>query len=251
MTRARAVLKAVLPPVITEGLRKLKGHSAYQPKTPLPPFVSQSFGAYAQYGEDLIIDAVLGCPASGFYVDVGANDPSLLSNTRRFYDRGWHGINIEPDPRMYARLAADRPRDTVLNIGVSSTNGMASFYRLDPDTLSTFNQAECERTLREIPGTRLIEVLEVEVATLEAICRSNLRPEQTIDFLSVDVEGTDLAVLKGNDWGNIRPTLVLVEIYSEGTEILGFLTSVDYEYLWCNGTNALFRARAFGGAHGR
>jgi FkbM family methyltransferase len=217
----------------------------------LPPFVSESLASYAQYGEDLVVDAVLGCPANGYYVEVGANDPSLLSNTRRFYDRGWHGISVEPDPRMYARLAAQRPRDTVLNIGVAATNGKASFYRLDPDTLSTFDEAEYQRSLREYPGTRLVDVLEVEVATLDTICRSHLPPKQTIDFLSVDVEGTELDVLKGSDWRSARPTVVLVEINRGGTEILELMTSVDYEYLWSNGTNAIFRARALDGANER
>jgi FkbM family methyltransferase len=251
MGRTRAVLKAVLPPIVLQGLRKLrspKGPPVEPPTGALPPFVSESLGTYAQYGEDLVVDAVLGCPLNGYYLEVGANDPSLLSNTRRFYDRGWHGISIEPDPRMYARLAAARSRDTVLNIGVASTNGIASFYRLDPDTLSTFDQSECQRTLREIPGTRLVDVLEVEVATLDSICRSHLQNGQTIDFLSVDVEGTDLDVLKGNDWRSTRPTVVLVEINRAGTEILEFMTGVDYDYLWCNGTNAIFRARALDGA---
>ena len=251
MSRSGSVLKAVLPPIITQGLRKLrdrKGLSAGPPTDALSPFVSESLGAYAQYGEDLVVDAVLGCPANGYYVEVGANDPSLLSNTRRFYDRGWHGISIEPDPRMYARLAAARSRDTVLNIGVASTNGKASFYRLDPDTLSTFDYTAYQRALREFPGTRLVDVLELEVATLATICLLHVGPKQTIDFLSVDVEGTDLDVLRGNDWQITRPTLVLVEINQAGTEILEFMTSVDYEYLWCNGTNALFRARPRDGA---
>lgn len=251
MSRSKAVLKAVLPPIITRGLRKLRSLQSLPAEPPvdsLSPFVSESMGAYAQYGEDLVVDAVLGCPAKGFYIEVGANDPSLLSNTRRFYDRGWHGISIEPDPRLYARLAAARSRDTVLNIGVASANGKASFYRLDPDTLSTFDEAASQRALRDFPGSRIVDVLEVEVATLDTISRSHLGPRQTVDFLSVDVEGTDLDVLKGNDWRITRPTVVLVETNQAGTEILEFMTSVDYEYLWCNGTNALFRARALDAA---
>lgn len=249
MTTPRAALKTLVPPIIVQGMRKLSAHSRRSPAgdrpgAPLPPFVSGDLGSYAQYAEDMVVDAVLGCPARGFYIDVGANDPSLLNNTRRFYDRGWHGITIEPDPRMHARLVANRPRDVTLNLGAASTDGTCSFYRLDPDTLSTFDPAERERTVRENPRARLLEVLEVEVATLDSICRSHLQPEQTIDFLSVDVEGTELAVLKGNDWRRTRPAVVLSEINRAGTEIVEFMTSVDYDYLWCNGTNALFRARA-------
>ena len=131
---------------------------------------------------------------------------------------------------------------------MASADGKASFYRLDPDTLSTFDEASYHQAQRDFPGTRLVEMLEVEVATLATVCRSHLPAKQTIDFLSVDVEGMDLDVLKGNDWLAVRPTLVLVEVNKGGTQILEFRTSVDYEYLWCNGTNALFRACALDAA---
>jgi hypothetical protein len=41
----------------------------------------------------------------GFYIDIGAGDPDRDTVTRAFYERGWQGINIDPDPTCFAALA--------------------------------------------------------------------------------------------------------------------------------------------------
>jgi hypothetical protein len=38
----------------------------------------------SQYGENLIIDGIIGNKTNGFFIDVGANDPIILNNTKRF-----------------------------------------------------------------------------------------------------------------------------------------------------------------------
>ena len=55
-----------------------------------------SFISYAQNFEDVMLRRVFAELDTGFYIDVGANDPSADSVTKAFYDAGWHGINIEP-----------------------------------------------------------------------------------------------------------------------------------------------------------
>ena len=47
--------------------------------------------------------------APGFYVDVGAHDPVQDSVTKLFYDRGWRGVNVEPQLAQHAALCAQRP----------------------------------------------------------------------------------------------------------------------------------------------
>jgi hypothetical protein len=45
---------------------------------------------------------------NGFYIDIGAGDPSIDSVTKLFYDDGWHGINVEPNPKKYGELVIQR-----------------------------------------------------------------------------------------------------------------------------------------------
>src|SRR5438105_3464493 len=83
--------------------------------------------SYAQNGEDILLHRALHDVKNGFYVDVGAWDPTLDSVTKHFYDRGWRGINIEPG-QIFQKLAAERPEDLNLNIAVSDRSGLVELY---------------------------------------------------------------------------------------------------------------------------
>lgn len=72
----------------------------------LPPMIS-----YAQNAEDVVLRRVFADVGEGFYVDVGACVPVDDSVTFHFYERGWSGVNVEPDPRFAAELSAERTRD--------------------------------------------------------------------------------------------------------------------------------------------
>lgn len=204
----------------------------------VPQFVDAAIGSFSQHGEDLVIDALLGSPAEGTYVDVGANDPSELSNTRRFYDRGWRGINIEPNAELFAAFERLRPKDVNLNIGVAESVGEMTFYRMEPSTLSTFDR-EASRDNLAHPGSRLVGELPVPVRPLAAVLDEHLA-DRSIDFLSVDTEGLDLAVLQSNDWERYRPRLVLVEITWRRVQIAEYLSAQRYEFVWSNGLNGVF-----------
>ena len=97
---------------------------------------------YSQNREDLLLSGFFDLTKHGFYVDVGANHPIHDSVTKYFYDRGWRGINIEPNPNIYALLVEDRPRDINLQIGVSNVKGSLKLREYPAgDGLSTFSEA--------------------------------------------------------------------------------------------------------------
>lgn len=172
--------------------------------------------SYAQNHEDVLLSRAFPSGLTGFYIDVGANDPVSNSVTKLFYDDGWHGINIEPALGPFDRLVAARPRDLNLNIGLSDEPGTLTFYELPAESVggSTFSaeQAEWHHDNGLPADTRL-----VEVSTLARICEEYVTG--TIDFLSVDVEGHEANVLAGGDWTRWRPRIVLVEATQPATTI--------------------------------
>ena len=93
--------------------------------------------SYAQEFEDIIIYSFLRDVNDGFYIDVGANDPTNISVTKFFYLRGWHGINIEPLRFRCLHLEEQRPRDINLCVGVGSEKGKLQLF--EADGLSTFS----------------------------------------------------------------------------------------------------------------
>ncbi|MDO8554719.1 MAG: FkbM family methyltransferase [Candidatus Micrarchaeota archaeon] len=206
-------------------------------------FATQS---YSQKGEDLIIDKILGHCSNGFYIDVGAHHPSLGSNTKRFYNRGWHGINIEPNPNSYREFLVNRTRDINLNIAIGKMCGELNFYICDADALCTLQKDIADGYLKK--GHRILEVKKVQVNTLKNVL-SRYASNQKIDFLSVDAEGTDLEVLQSNDWKTFRPKIICIEsiTYNEGKEIgeiKEFLESCSYERVYFNGLNAIYQDRS-------
>jgi FkbM family methyltransferase len=196
-------------------------------------------GSHSQYLEDIFIDSVFRGKTAGTYVDIGANDPSELSNTKRFYDRGWTGVNIEPDVRVYRKLCAARPRDTNLNVGVGNRAGELIFYELSPNTLSTFNKASAQESVRK-EGAVIVSETPVKVITLAELLRE-YSADGAVDFMSVDAEGYEMEILTSNDWGTFRPTAIIVEVNQDKTgQIANLMKGNGYILVYHNGTNGIF-----------
>lgn len=199
-------------------------------------------GSFSQYGEDVLIDKLLGSRPLGFYVDVGAFDPDRLSNTKKFYLRGWNGINIEPNPDGIGRFNRLRPRDINLNIGISDRAGIMPAYKFYETASYTFSKEFVVRNKAQ--GFKLEKELSVKVDTLESVLDKHLGGRQ-IDFISIDTEGCDMAVLEGNNWKKYRPTVVCVESLSVEGSSYGerqeeFLNSKGYKKVYDTGLNSLY-----------
>ncbi len=204
-------------------------------------------GSYSQKGEDLIMDKLLKNKKRGFYVDVGAYDPKRFSNTYRFYRKGWTGINIEPDNTNYKKFLDARKRDINLNVGVGQGKQSLVFYKFVPDTLSTFSKKEEEEYRKQ--GYKLVDTIRVKIESLSRIF-SKYCKNKRIDFISVDTEGYDLEVLKSNDWGKFRPTLICVESFEhhrgggkaiEYDYMEPFLKKIGYAKVFANGLNCIYK----------
>jgi FkbM family methyltransferase len=202
--------------------------------------------SYSQKGEDLVIERLLHNPKSGFYVDVGAHDPDRFSNTKRFYKKGWSGINIEPDKNSYNKFLAKRSRDINLNMGIGNKASNQTFYKFIPSALSTFSKKTA--LSYENQGYKLVKKSKNKISTLSNIFSQYL-DGKNIDFMSIDVEGLDLQVLKGNNWSKFKPKLICIEsvdhdISGENkkkrNDISTFLYKKGYEKKFDNNLNSIY-----------
>jgi len=64
--------------------------------------------SYAQNFEDVILWRALKHVERGCYVDIGAWDPVIDSVSLAFYEQGWRGLHVEPEPSAAARLRQAR-----------------------------------------------------------------------------------------------------------------------------------------------
>jgi FkbM family methyltransferase len=173
--------------------------------------------SYAQNGEDVVLARAFPRGHNGFYVDVGASDPVVDSVTKHFYDLGWSGINVEPATLALEALRQSRPRDLNLGCGVGAEPGEVTFYELPRQMTgcSSFSRELADEyhgqgwrsQARTAPVTTLAELCEVHAA------------DQLIDFLKIDVEGDEAAVLQGADFDRFRPRVLIVEATLPGSSI--------------------------------
>lgn len=164
---------------------------------------------YAQDGEDLVLARLLDNRDTGFYIDIGAHHPTRFSNTYLFYLKGWNGINIDAQPESMEVFNKFRPRDINIECGVSIANGVAEYYQFNEPALNTFDQHEAN--IKNNKPYEIINIINVNVRRLDDILDQYLNENQQIDFMSIDVEGKDLEVLKSNNWKKYKPKYILAE----------------------------------------
>jgi FkbM family methyltransferase len=238
----RFCLREFVPPIIVGAFRKVRSFLKLNPnekaETPVVPFVSPALGSFSQFNEDLLIDLLLGLRNKGLYLDIGANDPSFNSNTKRFYDKGWSGINIEPGVNSFRKFCLSRTRDINLNIGVGPLKGKLPFYQVVGDsTLSSFNR-EIASKMAAAFGLA-VEETTMDVLRLMDVFEHHVK-DNKVDFMSVDAEGLDFAILQSNDWERFRPALVIVEIDNQYQEIVAYMNCCNYLLIYNNYHNAIF-----------
>lgn len=166
--------------------------------------------SFSSAGEDMILRHILGSEKmSGFYVDVGAFHPTLFSNTYFFYLNGWRGINVEARPGSKAMFDKVRPRDVNLELAVSRERGEMTYYFIAEDSPMNSFSPEFLRQIEMWGAVK--EKIPVPALPLAEILDRHLPKGQSIDFLTVDVEGHDYQVLESNDWSRFRPRIIVVE----------------------------------------
>ncbi len=172
----------------------------------------------AQEGEDLLLLALFGERADGFYVDIGAHHPRKYSNTFVLYERGWRGINIDAMPGSMAAFRASRPGDVNLEVAISDARRVLTYYEFNEPALNGFDPDAARRRDGMVPAGhgaeaafRVVAQRPIETTPLAEVLDAHVPNGRAIDLLNVDVEGLDYEVLASNNWAKYRPALVLAE----------------------------------------
>ena len=173
--------------------------------------------SYSQEGEDLILRRIFAGQAKGFYIDIGAHHPKRFSNTYIFYRMGWQGINIDARPGSMTEFRRLRARDVNLEIRVSGSEGTLNYYQFEESALNSFS-IDLSLSRAKSGVSRLISESIVQTVPLKQILSNHIQDTRIIDFLTIDVEGMDLEVLRSNDWNKFRPKIVLVEVLASSLD---------------------------------
>jgi FkbM family methyltransferase len=196
--------------------------------------------SWAQFGEDLTIARLLGDHwfnrGDGFYCDVGAWSDHVHSVSRMYYDMGWQGVSIEPVSFYFNQLVATRPRDINLHCAVGE-------------------YPEAERKIHVIAGTGLSTLVDgfdpgpyqdfyetVQVRSLDEICDTHpCPPDRFFGWLKIDVEGFEIPVIRGADFGRYRPRVLCVEAdHGDYREWESIIVRHEYRFVEADKANRFF-----------
>lgn len=178
----------------------------------------------------------------GFYVELGANDGIRQSNTF-YYEKNlnWRGILVEPIKLKYLKCLKNRSsKNYVYNnacVGFKFKNKKIKMIYSDLmssiDDKNIINKVNSKKHAQEgkkyLLDNEKIEEFWVNTKTLDDIFQEVNAPK-LIDFLSLDVEGSELEVLNGVNFTIYNFKFILVES-REDNEIIKFLNNKNYDLL--------------------
>ena len=203
--------------------------------------------SFSQFGEDILILRALESASfsgHGIYVDVGAFDPIVYSNTLRLHLAGWQGINIDPDPKHILRFDRLRPKAHNVCLAIANGERMEEFLVYSAGTTSQL--ASCAIDGRSLLKEQPVGKILVPVRPLAAVLKDFLVDPSRFAVLSVDTEGGDLAVLQSNDWAHFRPYVIAVEDHTQSadSEIDAFCRAQEYRlFARCGVTKVFIKSR--------
>ena len=158
---------------------------------------------HSNWGIDLMAEDYFKNKKNGFFIDVGCHQPLLNNNTYILYQKGWRGINIDLDFGAIDMFNFFRKDDTNIQAAISNSVGKKNLY--------FFHNRSAINTLSQTAENKAREIREVKTFTLNDIIENSQFKNKEIDFLSVDVEGTEIEVLQGLDFNKYKPKLVVLE----------------------------------------
>lgn len=167
----------------------------------------------------------------GFFLDVGANEPHKGSQTWILEERGWRGILIEPQAKLCERLREARPRSQVFQVACGAPGAAPEMplFTAESSGHSGLVKNLVDATTAYV-GTEM-----VKVKTLDAILAEAGNPQ--IDFMTMDVEGTQLDVLRGFSLQRHRPKLLLMEDHLHDLKAHRYLGQGGYRLTKRTGLN--------------
>lgn len=189
---------------------------------------------FSQDGQDKFLDQCLfKKKRNGTFVEIGAHDGISFSNTFFFEkNRQWNGLCIEPIPERFSELKTNRNCITI-NGCISDKDGEVEFVQITgySEMLSgieeLYDKKHLERIQNEINeyGGEIKRIKIKSYSLFNLIQKYNFK---SIDYCSIDTEGSELLILKTLDLTKINVNVFSVENNYNFYKIRNFMKSAGY-----------------------
>lgn len=215
-------------------------------------------GYQSQMGQDMFLNRwFFKNRGPGFFIEVGAFDGVAGSNTSYFEKHlQWRGIAFEPNPSAFEVLRATRscrliqgcayhqdgqipflalsereqregantrPPGSLLQMMLDSSHGGAMLSGI-PEHLGQAQRVKWARRAMKLNQIRAT----VPCHRIDTVLDDY--GVKTVDYLSIDVEGAELEVLRGIDFARVQVNIIGVEHSPRFSEVYDLLTTSGFEY---------------------
>ena len=183
----------------------------------------------SQLGAD---DWVLSHYKKGYFVDAGCCDGEHISNTYKLEKLGWNGICIDVFPTNFDR----RPNSKVVEAALHGIKDLElDFIISKAPEISGISEYLGKKGTAAYTGWEpyIEKIIKVKTQLLHEILDANNAPE-FIEYLSIDIEGVELEVLKTFPFDRYKFGCISLEHnYEEPrrTQIKDLLKSKGYTYI--------------------
>ena len=163
--------------------------------------------SYSYSSIDSLIQNIFKNINNGYYVDVGCGHPVKNNNTYLLSKKGWSGINIDLDQDNIDLFNIFRKKDLNISAAISDKKGETDlFFYHSKSALNTISEKNAN-----YQSAKVNEVKKIKTITLNEIIENSVYAKKTIDFLSIDVEGSEYKVLKNFNFERYKPKIIVIE----------------------------------------
>ena len=163
--------------------------------------------SYSYGGIDSLVLNIFKNQNKGFYLDIGCGHPIKNNNTYLLNKKGWRGINIDLDEENIDLFNSYRKKDVNLATAVSDKEGETDLYFYhNKSALNTISKVNAD-----FQKAKVSAIKKIKTQTINKIIENSPFKDRKIDFFSVDVEGSELAILKNFDFTKYSPKVIVVE----------------------------------------
>lgn len=193
--------------------------------------------AYSETGEDMIVSQLFSKKV-GKFLDIGSGQPVIGNNTFLLYKRGWSGVCVDPQMHMSHAYKFLRSRDKYINKPVGESKKVI-FYDLSNPLLSTTDYSVAKFHINN--GMKHSEKVLSPIAIrdlLDPIISSNSN-----FLLSLDVEGSELDIIKEIDFVKQRPRVILIESWEapwKNNPLSEYMKQINYKLFAYTGLTAVY-----------
>tara|TARA_Y100000591_G_scaffold283712_1_gene264893 strand:+ start:394 stop:1107 length:714 start_codon:yes stop_codon:yes gene_type:complete len=181
---------------------------------------------YSQWGEDKFIAEFFKDKKKGVYLDIGCFNPFMYSNTCLLHKKGWSGINIDINPTSIDLFNIARPKDFNICTTISDENKSFEVFLDDPfSPVNTIDKKFYKKLGKSFSTNKISTVGSKSIDEILKLSGIN----KCIDYINIDVEGSDYKILTEIKISKLNPKLISIETHNtDGSESLNFRNINDY-----------------------